>query len=236
MTSRDKWPWPPPNETEDTDTMRTESIESAGALRVATELASDPFLSMVLDRTTDGVMMTDGDGVIVYANRPLLELFGYGAEDLIGQPVEVLLPDYVRDHHRSNVKRFMAAPCPRPMGRDDLDIEGRRADGTIFPIDVQLNAIPGSTLVVATIRDMTAQRRAAVDCAITKIDLTNARVRIDRLQSSLDLVIQRLFALGTSIAASASNESVLSERLAAALLGIDQVIEAVQSSREALRP
>ena len=50
---------------------------------------------MVLDRTTDGVVMTDGDGVIVYANVPLLKMFGYDAEDLIGQPVEALLPGYL---------------------------------------------------------------------------------------------------------------------------------------------
>ena len=163
-------------------------------------------------------------------------MFGYDAEDLLGQRVEVLLPEDLRDHHRHHVKDFLAAPMPRPMGREDLDIEGRRADGSVLPIDVQLNALPGTSLVVATIRDMTQLRRAAVDCAIVRIDLANARSQVDRLQASLDLVIQRLFALGTSIAASAANESVLSERLAAALHGIDQVIEAVQDGRQAVGP
>ena len=191
---------------------------------------------MVLDRTTDGVVMTDGDGVIVYANMPLLKMFGYDAEDLIGQRVEALLPDYLRDSHRDHVKDYIAAPRPRPMGRDDLDIEGCRADGSVFSIDVQLNALPGTSLVVATIRDMTQQRQAAVDCAIVKIDLANVKSQVEQLQGSLDLVIQRLFALGTSIAASAANEELLSERLAGALHGIDQVIEAVQEARQAVGP
>ena len=216
--------------------MKTQTPELASARGGAVSYTSDAFLSMVLDRTTDGVVMTDGDGVIVYANAPLLAMFGYDAEDLLGQRVEVLLPEDLRDHHRHHVKDFLAAPTPRPMGREDLDIEGRRADGSVLPIDVQLNALPGTSLVVATIRDMTQLRRAAVDCAIVRIDLANARSQVDRLQASLDLVIQRLFALGTSIAASAANESVLSERLAAALHGIDQVIEAVQDGRQAVGP
>ncbi len=198
--------------------------------------APDDFMSMVLDRTTDGVMLTDGNGMIVYANLPLLQLFGYYAEDLIGQPLEILLPENVRSRHRTHVKGFQAAPAPRPMGREDLDLVGRHANGSDFSIDVQLSALPGSTLVVATIRDMTSQRRATADLAIGKIDLANANARIDQLQACLDFVIQGLFALGTSIAAGASDESVLSERMAAALHRIDQVIEAVQSGRQAVGP
>ena len=121
------------------------------------------------------------------------------------------------------------------MGRDDLDIEGRRADGTHFSVDIQLDVLPGSPLVVATVRDMTVQRQASVDNAIARIDLANAATRIDHLQESLDLVIQRLFALGTSIAAGASNEPVLLDRLAGATRGIDEVIEAVQERRHGVR-
>jgi PAS domain S-box-containing protein len=216
--------------------MKTRTPELASVGGGAVSFTSDAFLSMVLDRTTDGVLMADGDGVIVYVNVPLLDLFGYDVEDLVGQRVEVLMPEYLRDHHRHHVQEFLAAPEPRPMGREDLDIEGRRSDGSIFSIDVQLNALPGTSLVVATIRDMTPQRQAAVDCAIAKIDLANARSDVDRLQGALDLVIQRLFALGTSIAASASNETLLAERLAAALLGIDEVIEAVQDGRQGVGP
>ena len=122
------------------------------------------------------------------------------------------------------------------MGRDDLDLEGRRADGSVFSIDVQLNTMPDSKLVVATIRDMTSQRQASVDHAIGKIDLNNAKSQVERLQTALDLVIQRLFALGTSIAASASDDRMLSERLATALHGIDQIIDTIQEIRRTVGP
>ncbi len=186
-------------------------------------------MTMVLDRTTDGVLLSDADGMIVYASRPLLELFGYDAGDLVGQPLEILVPEYLREQHRNQVARFRKAPRPCPMGREDVDIEGLRADGSCFSIDVQLNALPGSSLIVATVRDMTSERASSVDRAIDKLDLTRANKQVDRLQAALDLVIQRLFGLGTSIAASASNQSVLSERMAAAVQGIDQIIEAVQN-------
>jgi cob(I)alamin adenosyltransferase len=78
---------------------------------------------------------------------------------------------------------------------------------------------------------MTVQRQAAVDHAIARIDLANASHQIAHLRDALDLIIQRLFALGTSIAAGAADEAVLLDRLAGATRGIDEVIEAVQERR-----
>jgi cob(I)alamin adenosyltransferase len=83
---------------------------------------------------------------------------------------------------------------------------------------------------------MTSQRQASVDHAIGKIDLSNARSHAQHLEMALDLVIQRLFALGTSIAASASDDRMLSERLATALGGIDEIIGTIQVSRQTVGP
>ena len=191
------------------------------------------LLPLVLDRITDGVLVADGDGVMVYVNAPLADLFGYEVDDLVGATIDVLLPENRRKEHHTHVEKFHSSPEPRPMGRDDLDIEGRRADGTHFSVDIQLAVLPGTRLVAATVRDMTVQRQAAVDNAIARIDLANASAKIDHLQESLDLVIQRLFALGTSLAAGASNEPVLLARLASATRGIDEVIDAVQERMHA---
>ena len=216
--------------------MRTQTRERGPGSDTRADLTSASFLSTVLDRTTDGVLVADGAGTILYVNRPLLELFGYDGDDLIGKPVEILLPEALRADHQHHVDEYAGSPRPRPMGREDLDIEGRRADGSHFPIDVQLDALPDSTLVVATVRDMTTPRHLAVEHALYKIDLAGARSEADQLRVSLDLVIQRLFALGMSMAASASNETLLTERMAAALHGIDQIIEAVQIGRGAVGP
>lgn len=199
------------------------------------DLASDTLLAMVLDHTTDGVLVADREGVIVYVNKPLLALFGYDTTDLLGRHVEILMPEDHRDDHHRHVEQFVRSPNARPMGREDLDIEGRRADGSRFSIDVQLMTMPDSALVVATVRDMTEQRKSAVDRAIAGIDLANATNQIAHLQESLDIVVQHLFALGTSIAAGASNEAVLRERMGGAIRGIDEVIDAVQRRRRTSR-
>jgi PAS domain S-box-containing protein len=198
--------------------------------------APNALLETILDFTTDAVLVFDGMGVIVYVNSPLLDLFGYSARDLVGRRVEALLAEGLDDQHSEDIAKFLAAPTAGPMTSDDLDLEGLRSDGSRFPIDLHLNAMPGSALVVGTVHDMTTHRRSSVDSAIAKIDLANARRRIEQLQDSLDLVIQRLFALGTTIVASATNEDLLALRMEHAVQGIDEVIEAVQQLRQAPTP
>ena len=198
--------------------------------------APEALLATVLDFTTDAVLVSNGNGVMVYVNTPLVELFGYEAPDLVGRPVEILLAESLGEQQNDYITKYLADPTPEPMTTDDLDIEGLRADGSRFPVEVQLNSLPGTDLVVGTIRDATAHRLSSVDNAIARMDLANARNRIEQLQESLDLVIQRLFALGTSIVASATNENVLAQRMEGAVQGIDEVIEAVQLHRQPKAP
>ena len=177
--------------------------------------ALEDLLNSVLDCTVDAVLMTDDDGVIVYVNSSLMRLFGYidDADSPVGMSIGVLLPD-----------------------ADEMDVEGRRWDGSLFAVDVEVRVLPDAPFVVATVRDMTAQRRAVVDNAIDRIDLANATLRIDQLQKSLDFVIQRLFALGTSILASASNETDLTYRMDTAVQAVDDIINAIQRDRRSRGP
>jgi len=170
----------------------------------------EDLLNSVLDCTVDAVLMTDDDGVIVYVNSSLMRLFGYidDADSPVGMSIGVLLPD-----------------------ADEMDVEGRRLDGSMFAVDVEVRVLPDAPFVVATVRDMTAQRQAVVDNAIDRIDLANATLRIDQLQKSLDFVIQRLFALGTSILASASNEMELTYRMDTAVQAVDDIINGIQRDR-----
>jgi PAS domain S-box-containing protein len=210
--------------------MTTDICEQGGQLAPALDVTSDALLSMVLDGTSDGVLLASSDGTIVYVNQPLLELFGYDATELIGQPIEVLVPQDLRDGHRHHVEGYAGSPRSRPMGREDLDIEGRRADGSTLPVDVQLNIVPGTSMVVATVRDMTAQRAFTAESAIGKIDLARARSEADQLRATLDLVIQRLFGLGMSLAAGASSQAAVTERVEMVMQGIDHIIEAAQAA------
>lgn len=220
----------------DTCLMMTQTGTGEQVARTNMTPASDDVLSMVLDHTTDGVLLADSNGTIVYVNRPLLELFDYEAGDLIGRPLDMLLPEHLRKAHRHAVEAYVEDPKPRPMGREDLDIEGRHSDGSHIAIDVQLSSLPGTNLVAATVRDMTAHRLAAAESALDKIDLTNLRVEADHLRTWLDLVIQQLFALGMTITAGAANETLLADRMTTALHGIDEIIQSVQAGRRAVGP
>jgi PAS domain S-box-containing protein len=89
-------------------------------------------------------------------------LFGYEAEALLGQPVERLIPERFRARHEAYRTRFVAEPQPRPMGAD-LQLYGRRADGTEFPIEVSLGPLQADEglLISCAIRDITPRKRTA---------------------------------------------------------------------------
>jgi PAS domain S-box-containing protein len=122
--------------------------------------ASDGRLA---DALPDGIVVVDSAGVIVSANRRLAEMTGYADESLVGQSVDLLVPEDRRRSHSGQRANFSAHPAVRPMGVE-LDIVCRRSDGSLFPADIALSPIhvSGTTYVVAAVRDVT-QGRALAD-------------------------------------------------------------------------
>lgn len=110
----------------------------------------------------DAAVVVNGDGSIVSANPHAEALFGYEADELVGRPVEVLVPERFRHRHRSERSAYKEAPQSRPMGLG-LELFGRRRDGTEFPVDISLAPIGASDrpLVVAAVRDATERKAAA---------------------------------------------------------------------------
>lgn len=101
------------------------------------------------------------NGTINYVNRRLGEMFGYEADELIGEPIEMLIPDQLHERHRDHRRNYMEAPTARPMGTD-LELRGQQKDGTEFPVDVELNPVESGerTLVMASVRRRDADQRA----------------------------------------------------------------------------
>ena len=120
----------------------------------------------LLKAVPDAMVWVDADGRIVLVNDQAERLFGYGHDELIGQPVEMLVPDAVRDVHRGHRAGYVAAPRPRPMGAG-MELAGRRRDGTTFPAEISLSAVESEQgiLVSAAVRDITQQRMAAETAA-----------------------------------------------------------------------
>ena len=87
----------------------------------------------LLEAVPDALVGMDQAGVIRFVNHQTELLFGYDREDLIGAPLEILVPESLRPVHKVHRKAYVAAPSVRAMGQD-LELRGRRQDGTQFPL------------------------------------------------------------------------------------------------------
>src|SRR5664280_1256660 len=115
----------------------------------------------LLDAVPDALVGVNRAGIIRFVNRGTEQLFGYQPDDLVGLPVEVLVPESLRPAHRVHRERYNAAPTARGMGLD-LNLHGRRRDGTQFPVDIAVSHLdtPEGLLVIAAVRDMTDRQKA----------------------------------------------------------------------------
>jgi two-component system cell cycle sensor histidine kinase/response regulator CckA len=118
----------------------------------------------LMDAGPDAMVCVDRDGHIVLVNGQTERLFGYRRDELVGQPVEILVPDQVRGLHPAHRAGYAADPRPRAMGAD-LQPAGRRRDGSTFPAEVSLAAMGTGEglLVTAVIRDVTERLEIAAE-------------------------------------------------------------------------
>src|SRR4029077_12628967 len=123
---------------------------------------SEAKFRALLEAAPDAIVGVNGDGSIALVNAQTERLFGYAREELLGQPVEMLVPDSLREIHLRHRKAYFDGPVTRPMGAG-MELSGRRKDGSTFPAEISLSAIEtdDGLLVSAAIRDVSDRRRAA---------------------------------------------------------------------------
>ncbi len=116
------------------------------------------YFRNLLESAPDAMIIVDSRGVIEIVNRQCQEMFGYPREDLVGQPIEFLLPERFRRAHKSHIKGYCENPHLRPMGRG-MELAGRRYDGSEFPVEISLSPVqgPDGLRVSSVIRDVTAR-------------------------------------------------------------------------------
>ncbi len=118
------------------------------------------FLWRLIEASPVAVAAVDQSGAILYANQKLADLFHYEIGELMGKPVELLMPERYRSDHRVYRSIFAENPHTRPMG-SGLDLTGRRRDGSEFPIEVGLSyyRAGGSLIVLCSITDITRRKQ-----------------------------------------------------------------------------
>lgn len=129
-----------------------------------------------LEASPDGVVVVNTDGAIRRLNDQIVNLFGYDKLELVGEPIEQLLPQRYRDQHVQYREQYIEAPDRRPMGVG-LPLYGQRKDGSEFPVDVSLSPVQihGQLEVIASVRDATERKRREAE--LTELNRINQTLR-----------------------------------------------------------
>jgi PAS domain S-box-containing protein len=132
---------------------------------VSTEELVDAKIVGVLEAVPDAIVVTDAKGFIVLANAQTTRLLGYSRDELVGQPVEMLVPTDLRRAHVVHRTRYVNNPVNRPIGLGGEQLMAQRKNGTRFPADVSLSSLQtdDGLLVAAAIRDATDRLRTRAE-------------------------------------------------------------------------
>jgi PAS domain S-box-containing protein len=154
------------------------------------ERAEAKFVGL-LEAAPDAILGVNGQGEIVLLNAEAERTFGYSRRELVGQHIEVLVPDVVRGLHTKHREQYMEDPRRRPMGAG-RQLTGRRKDGSEFPADISLSSVrtEDGVLVATVIRDVTDRLEA-----LAERERLKAQAERQRLESRLQQT-QRLESLG----------------------------------------
>jgi len=122
-------------------------------------MVNKKMLQAMFAEATIGIIVVDKEGKIVQVNPFLEKLFAYGKGELISQPIETLIPNSFQARHVEHRKRYHQKPVPRSMG-ENLELEGKRKDGSRFSIEISLSHIDidGERFAIAYASDDTQQQ------------------------------------------------------------------------------
>jgi len=125
----------------------------------------DRQLHAIVEGASDGIITVDDSQTIVLANPAAARIFGYSVSDLIGRPLQMLIPERFRQQHRQQVDAFgTGGTTARPMG-SGLEVKGLGADGSEFAIEASIShtTVDGRELFTVMVRDVTEKRKAQAE-------------------------------------------------------------------------
>ena len=145
------------------------------------EIAAELRFRLVVEAAPNAMVMVNRAGAIVMVNAQAERVFGYPRAELLGQPVEMLVPEQFRGHHPELREAFCIEPLARPMGAG-RDLFGLKKDGSEFPVEIGLNPIEtdGETMVLSAIVDITERKRLEERLRLVVEAAPNAMVMVNR--------------------------------------------------------
>lgn len=156
--------------------------------------ASQAMFEGLFESAPDAIVVVDREGRIVRLNAQAERMFGYRREALLGQSVEILIPERFRPRHMGHRKKYMDEPHARPMGAG-LELYARREDGSEFSVDITLGPVTtdGDHAVLSIVRDIT-ERRHAEEAARLLQTVMQAIVASENFRSALDAALSTVCA------------------------------------------
>lgn len=137
-------------------------------------LVADDFREL-LDSSPDATVVVDATGTIVFASRQTEVIFGYQSDEMVGQPIEMLIPGRHRAAHSGYLSFYARKPRLRPMGANH-ELHARRRDGSEFPVEISLSPLTTKrgTLISSVIRDVTDRKTILDDLVKTRAEAVKA--------------------------------------------------------------
>lgn len=148
--------------------------------------SAEKRLAAILAAAPDGILLCDAHGVVQLANARAGQMFGYDAQELVGQPVEMLIPQRYRKNHIGERTAYVSDPHPRPMGQG-RDLVALCKDGSELPVEISLAPVvtDEGMLVVNMVRDVSERRRLQAELKRRNEALMQADQRKDEFLAVL---------------------------------------------------